>query len=608
MNATQIRKALLPFLAWMPQVTLGGLRMDLMAALTGALIVLPQAVAFATIAGLPPQYGLFAAMVPAVVAALWGSSRHLVSGPTTAISVLVFAVLSPLAEPGSAEYIGMVLTLSLMTGVMQLAMGLARLGTLVNFISHTVIIAFTAGAACLIVASQIKNFFGLAVPHGASFFETLRFAAEHLGESHLWVVLVGTVTVLVGIVSRRYLPRLPYMIVAMLVGSVLAAVLNYMLGVEKTGIQTVGALQGVLPTLSKPDLSFATLQALLFPAAVVTMLGLTEAVAIARAIATRSGQRLDNNQEFVGQGLSNVAGSLFSSYPSSGSFNRSGINYAAGAQTQLAAALSALCLLVIAVLAAPLTAYLPVAAMAGILFIVAWGLIDWHHIGQLLRRYPRERIVLVSTWLGVLVDLEKGLFVGVVVSLFFYLYRTSQPVVEERAPPLAELGNPRRKLTALDVHAPGCPQMAMLRVRGSIYFGAVEHVRDRLRQVDEDDPRRKWLMVLAQGINFVDLAGAHLLTEEAQRRRALGGGLFIVGAQPSVRKMLERDELLHAVGAERMVDHKGEALSRAYAQLDSEQCARCTLRIFEECQTRLPDSTPRPDPTDTDTNEGKNHL
>ena len=583
----------LPFLSWWPRVTQATARRDALAALVGAVVVLPQAVAFATIAGLPPQYGLYAAMVPAIVAALWGSSWHLVSGPTTAISVLVLATLSPLAEPGSERYIGMMLSLSLLAGIMQLAMGLARLGALVNFVSHTVIIGFTAGAACLIAASQIKNFLGLAVPRGAMFHETVLFAANHLGEAHLWVALVGAATVAAGLLARRYVPRVPYMLVAMLVGGLVAALLNQLLGAARSGIETVGALAGALPPLSVPDLSYATLQALLFPAAAVALIGLTEAVAIARSVAARSGQRLDSDQEFVGQGLANIAGGFASAYPSSGSFNRSGVNYAAGAQTPLAAALSAVFLLAIAVVAAPLAAYLPVAAMAGVLFIVAWGLIDWHAVGQILRRHPRERIVLLATWGGVLVDLEKGLFVGVVISLLFYLYRTSQPAIEERVPPLAELGNPRRKLVAAGAQAPGCPQVAMLRVRGSIYFGAVDHVGEQFHRIGENDPQRKWLLLLAQGVNFVDLAGARLLADDAQRRRERGGGLIVIGAQPAVQHMLERSEALSAIGAERMIAHKGDALRLVYPLLDSAVCARCVLRVFEECQTALPDGTPR---------------
>lgn len=582
----------LPFLGWWHQVTRESLRHDSVAALTGAIVVLPQAVAFATIAGLPPQYGLYAAMLPAIVGALWGSSWHLVSGPTTAISVLVFATLSPLAEPGSERYIGMVLTLALLAGLMQLALGLARLGALVNFISHTVIVGFTAGAAFLIAASQLKHFLGLAIPRGAPFHETVLYAAQHLGESHLWVVVVGLATLAAGLVARRLWPRLPYMILAMTVGAIVALALQRLVGA--TDIETVGALPGALPALSMPDLSPLTLQSLLFPAAVVAVIGLTEAVAIARAVAVKSGQRLDANQEFIGQGLANVAGAFTSAYPSSGSFNRSGVNFAAGARTPLAAALSAPALLAIAWLAAPLATYLPVAAMAAILFIVAWGLIDWAAIGHILRRHPRERIVLLVTWLGVLVDLEKGLFVGVVVSLLFYLYRTSQPVVEERTPPLAELGNPRRKLVAAGPMAPTCPQLAILRVRGSIYFGAVEHVREALHQVDETDPRRKWVLLVAPGVNFVDLAGAQLLAEEAQRLRALGGGLVVVGPQPAVLHALERSGTLTALGDQALIAHKGDALRAIYPQLDSAQCRTCALRVFEECQSVLPDGTPRP--------------
>lgn len=583
----------LPFLSWLPQLERDTLRQDGWAALTGAAVVLPQAVAFATIAGLPPQFGFYAAMVPAIVAALWGSSRHLVTGPTTAISVLVFATLSPLADPGSPEYLGMVLTLSLMVGLIQLGLGWARLGAVVNFISHTVIVGFTAGAACLIMASQIKHFLGLDVPRGAAFHQTLLYAVEHLGETHVWVALVGAVTLAASMLARRFVPKLPYMIVAMLAGGVFAAVLNVVLGVDRTRITTVGALPSVLPTLTMPDLSFSTLKGLLFPASIVSIIALTEAVAIARAIATRTGQRLDSDQEFIGQGLSNIAGSFTGAYPSSGSFNRSGVNLAAGAQTPMAAVLSAFFLLAITVVAAPLVAYLPVAAMAGILYIVAWGLFDWHHIGHILRRHPRERIVLLVTWIGVLVDLEKGLFFGVLVSLMFYLYRTSQPAIEEVAPPPAELGNPRRKMVSAGPDAPACPQLAMLRLRGSIYFGAVDHIRERFHSVDEFDPRRKWLLLVAPGVNFIDLAGAYLLADEARRRESLGGGLVLTGVQPAVMRMLGRADAMRAIGSERIVPHKGDAVRHVYPRLDVDTCSRCTLRVFEECQHRLPDGSER---------------
>jgi len=584
---------LLPFLRWWPNVNQQTFKADAIAAFTGALIVLPQAVAFATIAGLPPEYGLYAAMVPAIVGALWGSSWHLVSGPTTAISIVVFASISPLAEPGSAHFISLVLTLTLLTGLIQFAMGLARLGVLVNFISHTVIIGFTAGAALLIAGSQIKNFFGLDIPRSAHFHEVLIYLGTHLQAIQPWVLAVGAITLVSGILARRYLTRLPYMIVAMVIGSVAAALLNARFGVEHTGIRTVGALVASFPPLSLPDFSLAAIKQTLFPATIIAILALTEAVAIARSIATKSDQRIDSNQEFIGQGLSNIAGSFFSGYAASGSFNRSGVNYASGAKTPLAAALSAVFLLLIVLLVAPLAAYLPVPAMAAILFIVAWSLIDFHHIGEIIKRHKRERIILALTFVGTLIDLEKGIFLGILVSLLFYLHRTSQPSIRELVPLAAEFDNPRRKFVPITGDAPSCPQMALLRVEGSIFFGAVDYVQQHFRNVDESDPQKKHLLLTSRAIGFVDLAGAELLAKEATRRRKLGGGLYLVGVQPDLCKMLRRSGQVDTVGEEQIFRHKGDAIQAIYPRLDNEICRTCTARVFHECHVALPDGTPR---------------
>lgn len=338
----------LPFLTWWPRVDRRTLRADAVAGLTGGMVLVPQGVAFATIAGMPPEYGLYAAMLPAIVAALWGSSWHLVSGLTTAISIVVFATISPLAAPGSAEYVRLVLTLTLLVGVFQLVLGLARLGTLANFVSHTVVVGFTAGAAVLIAASQVKNFFGVSIPRGVATHEVLLALGRQIGDINPYVTAVALTTMLASAVVRHWVPRLPHLIAAMLTGSVTAAALNQAFGgAERTGIATIGALQLGLPPLSLPDFAPATIEKLVPIAIALGLLALTEAVSIARAVALRSGQRIDGNQEFIGQGLSNLAGAFFSGYASSGSFNRSGLNYAAGAKTPLAAMFSALFLLVI---------------------------------------------------------------------------------------------------------------------------------------------------------------------------------------------------------------------------------------------------------------------
>ena len=333
-----------PFLLWWPDVDRGTLKADAIAALTGAIVVLPQGVAFATIAGMPPEYGLYAAMVPAVVAALFGSSRQLVSGPTTAASIVLFSTLSTLAVPGSESYVRYALTLTFMVGAIQLAMGLARLGTLVNFVSHSVIVGFTSGAAVLIAASQLKSFLGLEMPGGLRFYEILIHLWRLLRDIDPDSVVVGLATLAVGIAFKHYWPRFPYMVAALLAGSLLGGFIEFFTyagllhpGTGESGLRLVGAVPATLPPLSAPDFSLDAFTQLGPAALAVTLFALTEAVSISRSLATRTGELVDGNQEFVGQGLSNVIGSFFSAYVATGSFNRSAVNAEAGARTPVAA-------------------------------------------------------------------------------------------------------------------------------------------------------------------------------------------------------------------------------------------------------------------------------
>ena len=355
--------SIFPFLVWFKLISKESLKADFLAGLTGAVIVLPQGIAFATIAGLPPEYGLYTAMVTPIIAALFGSSRHLVSGPTTAISIVVFSAVSNHATPGSDEFVAMALTLTFLAGIYQFAFGLARLGALVNFVSHTVVIGFTAGAAILIATSQMKHITAITIPKGESFLATWAELFQGINEINVYVLLIALATLLVAIVSKMIMPKSPYLLVGMVVGSVIALLLSGF----TDGIKLVGEIPAHLPPLSSPEFSLQTLKTLAPEAFAVALLGLIEAVSISRAVATKSNQRIDANQEFIGQGLSNIFGSFFSSYAGSGSFTRSGINYEAGARTPLSAILAALLLMIIVLLIAPLTAYLPIAAM-GVLY------------------------------------------------------------------------------------------------------------------------------------------------------------------------------------------------------------------------------------------------
>jgi len=574
---------------WWPRVNRATLGADALAGLTSAIIVLPQGVAFATLAGMPPQYGLYTAMVPAVVAALFGSSWHLVSGPINVTAIYIYASMSPLATPGSASYVDLVLTLTLLTGIFQLVMGLARMGALVNFISHTVVVSFTAGAAVLIFTAQIGNFFGIALGHGESFARAISHFVSSIGNMNPYVTTVGVVTIASGYASKRWLPRLPYMVVAMVIGSLIAAGLNVFFGPEVTQIAMVSHLPAALPPLSVPDLSPNMLKNTLPAALALTILALTSAMSIARVIAVRSGQHIDANQEFIGQGLSNIAGAFFSAYASCGSFNRSGANYEAGARTPLAAILSALFLVAILAVVGGLVRHLPLAVMAGILFMVASGLIDVRQLRTILRASRREAVVMTVTILACLfADLEFAIYAGVLLSLLIYLTRTSRPLVLDVKPDPA----PDSYHFTADSGLPDCPQLKMLRINGSLFFGAVEHVQRILERIDETNPRQKHVLLVASGINFIDVAAAEMLVNEARRLRRMGGGMYFYRLKDEARQLLVRGGYFDDIGEDNVFPVKSRPVSKIYFKLDSEICRNCRVRIFRECWVTLPNGEP----------------
>ena len=569
-----------PFLRWGRNLTKDTVKSDLIAGLTGAAIVLPQGVAFAAIAGMPPEYGLYTSMVPAIIAALFGSSWHLVSGPTTAASIVMFSSLSTIALPGSAEYISLAITLAFMVGIIQLAMGFVRLGALVNFISHSVIVGFTAGAACLIAAKQAKTFLGIDIPESDHFYQTVNYLWDNWTSFHPLVMLVALTTLIVGMIAHKINPRFPGMILALLVGSVTAVLFNTFLSNEMTGIQMVGALPQQLPPLSSPRFSFDVLRDLAPLAIAMTLFALTEAVSIARSISIKSGQPIEGNQEFIGQGLSNIFGSFFSAYVATGSFNRSGANYDAGARSPLAAASAGVLLIGLVLLVAPLTSYLPKAAVAGLLFLVAWRLINFSQIGKILRADKNEALVLCVTFFSTLfLELEFAILLGVVLSLMFFLRKTSKPKLEPRAP---DPENFKRKFKGGNSFLE-CPQMKILQLDDSLYFGSVSHVGELFRRYREHYPEQKHLFLLTQGVNQVDVAGAELLVNEANARKDIGGDLYIYQLKESAKKVINRGGYINELNPANIFDSKDEAITSIYARLDKRICDTCENRIFLEC-------------------------
>jgi SulP family sulfate permease len=569
---------------WVRDVSARTLRADLLAGLLGAVLVLPQGIAFATLAGLPPQVGLYTAIVPAIVAALFGSSRHVVSGPTNANSLALMSALAPLAAIGSPDYVELVFAVTVMVGVLQLLVGGLRLGAIANFISPAALLGFMSGAALLIAVFALKDVLGI-YPPGAANRAGAVLRALFEAEPNLSAMAIAAATVATTLVARRLDRRAPAMLIALVVGTLVAYALAHV--PHMRAVHTVGRIAGALPPLHVPQLRWADVPELLPVALALAIVALGQSISIAKAVAERSGQRIDANREFVGQGLSNVVGGFFSSYLSCGSLNRSMPNYEAGAQTPLAGVFASLLLLVLLVVAAPVVALMPMAAVGGLLLVVAASLLNVDGWRRLYAASRTDFWVATTTAVTMLVvRVEMAILIGTGLSLVAYLYRTSRPAMRTMGFDSME---PSRRFVVVDdePHAlPECPQIKLLRMEGPVYFGAASHVADTLHALRERHPGQRHLLVMAKSMNFIDVAGDAVWRDELRARRAMGGDLWFHRPRPQVLQMWRRTGFLALLGEDHVFPDKATALARIYARIDPEVCRRCTARVTWECATR----------------------
>ena len=567
---------LVPFTSWMRGYRRKHIKADLFAGLTVAVVAVPQSMAYALIAGLPVQYGLYASIVPAVVGCLWGSSAHLITGPTTAVSLVVFSSLSPLAPPESTAFIQLAFFLALMVGVVQIVMGLARLGNLLNFVSHAVLLGFTAGAAVLIAFKQIPGLLGLQVEKSSFFGYHLYSILTHIHQIDPITFLLGLLTIAVILVFRRIRPGWPGTLIAMATVGLVVTVFD----LDRIGVPVVGAIPRRLPPLSLPDLSLFQKVGQLAPGALaIAILGLVEAVSIAKSIADRTRQRLNVNREFIGQGLANVSASLFSGYPGSGSFTRSAVNFRSGAITPLSGVISGVAVAVTILLAAPLAAKLPMSALAGVLVVVAWDLIRKDDIVRTIRTTRSDATVLVITFLStLLLSIEFAVYVGVLLSIGLHLAATSHPRIHSVVPDL-QTG----KMTE-SVYGETCPQMDILHIDGSIFFGSATFVMDDLQRRLRNHPHTANLFIRMHRVNTIDASGIHvfeILREEVSRR---GGAIYFSGVNHKVFEVFKNSGFLNEIGKSHIRNTTRAAIRQAMREsFCPAVCAACDYVIFREC-------------------------
>jgi SulP family sulfate permease len=693
----------LPFLSWWP---LRGetVRADLIAGITVALVLIPQSMAYAQLAGLPPYYGLYAAFLPGIIAALWGSSAQLATGPVAVVSLLTASALAPLAASGSSQFIALAILMALMVGIIQLVLGVFKLGVVVNFLSHPVIVGFTNAAAIIIGLSQLNKLFGVSMGRSEHFINDIWGVLIQIGDTHLPTLLMGVSAFAMMWSLKKFAPRLPGVLIAVTLTTLVSwsigfehnskgkieevmdsevkslanefsrietkidelngklgtksaelkqylkghggssqqiAALNYEIELLKLelkdaegenrkiarslrkfifeqvaategqparfylsgqvppgekadgyrwrikklskgefnlvgGGEVVGAIPAGLPRFDLPTFNWDMISALISSALVISLVGFMEAISIAKAMAAKTRDRIDPNQELIGQGIANIVGSFSQAFPASGSFSRSAVNLNAGARTGMSSVFAGLIVLLTLMLLTPLLYHLPQAVLAAVIMMAVIGLINFKAIGHAWHTHKHDGIAAMVTFVATLAfapHLDNGIMVGAGLAILLYLYRTMTPRV-------AILGRADDgMLRDVKVHnLPVSENIIAIRYDGSLYFANVSYFEDAILEAVSNNPRAKHLLIVSNGINQLDASGEEVIHHLVERLRANGIRVVFSGLKKQVVDVMHHSGLFGYVGQENIFADEDKALDSIYSEV---------LKVVPDAQCRL---------------------
>jgi len=540
-------KKFLPFLTWVPGYERANLRGDLVAGLTTAVLLIPQGMAYAMLAGLPPIHGLYASIIPLALYALLGTSRQLAVGPVAMVSLLVATGVGALAESGTELFIAYAVLLALMVGVMQLAMGIAKLGFLVNFLSHPVISGFTSAAALIIGFSQLKHLMGVDLA-GGKYVHTILFeAVSRIGEVQPITLTIGLVSIAVLLVFKKYRPTFPSALAVVAVGTFAV----FIGGLDVAGVSIVGQVPAGFPSPSIPTLDPDAMKALFPIALTIALVGFMESVSVAKAFANRNKYEIDANQELVGLGVANIGGAFFQAYPVTGGFSRTAVNASAGAKTGLASLVTAGVVAFALIFLTPLFYYLPKAALAGIIMVAVFGLVDVREVKHLWRVKRSDLALLIVTFFATLgLGIEEGILVGVGASILWFVVRTTRPhfAVLGRIPGTQAYRNVKNHPDADTL-----PNVLMVRMDAQFYFGNINFLKERLGELEAGvEGGMKALIIDASSMNQLDSSAVHALSELAEAYRARGVALLMANVKQPVLDVMICAHLPDCLGADRI--------------------------------------------------------
>jgi SulP family sulfate permease len=539
-------KEFLPILDWLPNYQKKNLQGDISAGLTVGVMLIPQGMAYAMIAGLPPIYGLYASTIPLIIYAILGTSRQLAVGPVAMVSLLTAAGIGAMAEGGSETYIALAIALAIFVGFIQLGLGLFRLGFLVNFLSHPVISGFTSAAALIIGLSQLKHLMGVDIARSHHIHEILIQAAEQIPSINVLTLLIGIAGIVLIIVAKRINKAIPGPLLAVVFG-ILAV---WLTGIDGQGVKIVGTVPEGLPAFAIPQLSFDILNELLPIALTIALVSFMESIAVAKAIqAKHKDYKISANQELIALGTANIGGSFFQAYPVTGGFSRTAVNDQSGAKTGMAAIISAVLIGLTLLFLTPLFYYLPKAILASVIMVAVFGLIDFKEAKHLWHTDRADFWMLMATFIGTLaLGIEQGILIGVTLSLGMLIFKTTMPhfAILGKIP-----GESHYKNISRFENLEQREDVLIMRFDARLYFANVNFFKDKIEsEIEARKDKLKLFILDANSINGIDSSGVHALEEILEYCNSQGIAFYMTSVKGPLRDGLQKAHFAGNLGEE----------------------------------------------------------
>ncbi len=570
-----------PFLVWLKGYKKEYFTKDFIAGLTVSAVFIPQAMAYALIAGLPPIYGLYAASVPLIVAALWQSIPQIHVGPVAITAFLTYSALISYVSSESPDYINYAILLAFIVGVLRLAIGLFKLSFILRFISNSVVSAYASAGAIIIISTQIPTILGIKVEQKQFIFESFYEIAKNVIHTNPQTLLVGIASIALIVGIRKINKALP----SALITVVVMTFASYWFNFEALGIKVVGHIPSGFPSFALPDLTKTDfIFYVLGKASIIAVVGFMESYTMSKIIAQKTKQRVNTDQELIAQGLANIVGSFFKSFPVSGSFSRSALNFQAGAVTSMANIVSASFVILTLLFLAPLLYYLPRATLAAVVMTAVVNLIKPpSYYKEVWKVNKYDSIAAITTFVFTfLTRPDYSIFLGVFLSLVLFLWRSLYPRI------VLLSRDPRSKtfVNAQTFQIPECPQIAMVRPEAPLYYANVENIVEELRDMIQQRPALKHFVIDGEAINYADSTAVDVLRDFAEEAKKNGVNIGFVNLKGPVYETLLRGGLTELIGEENILPSKGYAVDVLFDRIDHNYCKeQCPYAVFDECYT-----------------------